>query len=193
MSKCVSAHLGMSLLLWLFGLPSALTDSRQGCAFFYFLPQNEEHKTGKEKDFFRTALAIPQLEVYIIDSSLPEKWDRRILTFFSVSYNRNLEHFYNTDRSKACQCAYLRILACLCLRCCGLSKCLVIRRQGCAFFVFCHKTRNIHQERKTIFPHAACKIKRKVYINGDRRSGEKDLCKKTFISVWFNGNLETSA
>ena len=84
MSKCVSAHLGMSLLLWLFGLPSALTDSRQGCAFFYFLPQNKQHVTGKEKDFFRTALAISQLEVYIIVSSLPEKWDRRILTFFSV-------------------------------------------------------------------------------------------------------------
>ena len=175
MSKCVPAHLGMSLLLWLFGLPSALTDSRQGCAFFVSCRKTSNIQQ-ERKSFFRTALAISQLEVYIIVSSIPEKWDRRILTFFSVSYNRNLEHFYNTDRSKACQNAYLRILACLCLRCCGLSKCLVIRRQGCAFFISCHKTRNIHQERETIFPHATCKIKRKVYINGDRRSGEKDLC-----------------
>ena len=116
-SKCVPAHLGMSLLavLWAFQVPCY---TAAGMCLFYFLPQNSNMQQ-ERKSFFRTALAIPQLEVYIIGSSLPEKWDRRILTFFSVSYNRNLEHFYNTDRSKACQNAYLRILACLCF--CGFS------------------------------------------------------------------------
>ena len=138
MSKCVSAHLGMSLLLWLFGLPSALTDSRQGCAFFYFLPQNKQHVTGKEKDFFRTALAISQLEVYIIVSSLPEKWDRRILTFFSVCITETwkllLKKLY---RSKACQNANLRILACLCFcNFSGFPSALLCAAAGMCLFLF---------------------------------------------------------
>ncbi len=68
------------------------------------------------------------------------------------------------------------------------SMCLADQRQGCAFFVSCRKTRNIKQDRETIFPHATCKIKRKVYINGDRRSGEKDLCKKRLFQY---GSTET--
>ena len=73
-----------------------------------------------ESCFFRMALAIPQLEVYIIGSSLPEKWDRRILTFFRYGQLETWKLLLKSlCRSKACQNAYLRILACLCF--CGFS------------------------------------------------------------------------
>ena len=140
------------------GFPSALLCAAAGMCLFLFPAAKQATCNRKGKGFFRTALAIPQLEVYIIGSSLPEKWDRRILTFFSVSYNRNLEHFYNTDRSKACQNAYPRILACLCLRCCGLSKCLVIRRQGCAFFYFLPQNKQHVTGKEKFFSYGACNL-----------------------------------
>ena len=119
--------------------------SAAGMCLFLFPAANREHTTGKEKDFFRTALAISQLEVYIIVSSLPEKWDRRILTFFSVCITETwkllLKKLY---RSKACQNAYLRILACLCFcNFSGFPSALLCAAAGMCLFYFLPQTGNM--------------------------------------------------
>ena len=93
--------------------------SAAGMCLFLFPAANREHVTGKEKFFSYGACNLATGSLYYRQLPPGEMGSEDFDVFFGMILRKH-GNFYNISRSKACQCAYLRILACLCFWCCGL-------------------------------------------------------------------------